>query len=61
MLTHHSIQLLLKPQFVRAILKHTHFNVAAPVGTVTDLIHFNMAVTYPPENLIHTQQSHTIL
>jgi hypothetical protein len=22
---------------------------------------FEMAVTYPPENLIHTQQSHTIL
>lgn len=36
MLTHHSIQLPLKPQF-------------------------GMAVTYPPENLIHTQQSHTIL
>ena len=36
MLRHHSIQLLLKPQF-------------------------GMVVTYPPEKLIHTQQSHTIL
>jgi hypothetical protein len=34
---------------------YTLFNT---VATVTE---FEMAVTYPPENLIHTQQSHTIL
>ena len=32
-----------------------------PFNSVTTETEFGMVVTYPPEKLIHTQQSHTIL